>query len=472
MPTAPDPPTPFTPPGDFDHELERGLTHRRAAMSDAFVERAFSNATDFSADFQNFMTRYAWQGVWGRPGLDWSSRRLIVLAVTAALSRWEEFDGHLRAALTDGNEGRLSPAQVREALIQLAIYAGVPCANTAMNRATAILRELGHPLPPRAADTAVHPGVGRSVYTRSHPRLHATLRPARSGQARATLFCSHALGLDHSMWDALLAPANSGNLADGTEGHERNDAPHAHPVCDLGRDHDVVCADTRGHGRSERPEGPCTLADLADDAARLIDELQAAGHIDLQAAPLVWVGLSMGGLVGQEFALRHGHRLGPRLAGLVLANTTAAYPPASRQALSNRLDQVRRGGLAAVTDATLTRFFTDGFRQAHPQVVARTRRRLEATDPAGYLACGAAVGEADTTSRLAQIRVPTLVIAGEADVSTPPALAQALAAGLPQAQLLSLPTAHLSMVEAPRACAQALHDALRVWLPASMPPLK
>ena len=70
-------PTP-TPPLGFDHDFERGLRNRRAAMSDPFVDRAIGQAHAFNADFQNFITRYAWHGVWGRPGLDWSSRRLIV----------------------------------------------------------------------------------------------------------------------------------------------------------------------------------------------------------------------------------------------------------------------------------------------------------------------------------------------------------------------------------------------------------
>lgn len=411
-----------TPP--FDHELERGLANRRAAMSDAFVDRAFAHATSFNAEFQNFMTRYAWQGVWGRPGLDWSSRRLIVLAITSALGRWEEFDGHLRGALTPGNEGALTVDQLREALIQFAIYAGVPAANTAMVRATGILRELGYEVTPQPADQAAHPGTGRSVFTTSRPRQHASVRTPRRGAPRATFFFSHALGQDHSMWDGV---------AD-----------------ELAEHHTLVCADTRGHGRSDLSGGAFTLADLADDAARLLDELEARG---LCSGPVVWVGLSMGGMVGQEFALRHA----ARLRALVLANTTGQYPATGRQAMNERLAAARDRGLDAIAEGTMSRFFTQDFRAGRgAATVARARRLFEATDPQAYLACGSAVREVDTLSRLHEIEVPALVISGAHDEGTPPAMAQALHAGIAGSKLATLEAAHLSAVEQPRAFAQEL----------------
>jgi alkylhydroperoxidase/carboxymuconolactone decarboxylase family protein YurZ len=91
------------------------------------VERSLANATDFTRDFQELITRYAWGSVWTRPGLDHRTRRLLVLAVTAALGRWEEFRLHLRAALAHG----LEACDVKETLLQVAVYAGVPVANTA-----------------------------------------------------------------------------------------------------------------------------------------------------------------------------------------------------------------------------------------------------------------------------------------------------------------------------------------------------
>ena len=89
-------------------------------------------ATDFTRDFQQMITRYAWGTVWARPGLDPRTRRLLVVAMTAALGRWEEFRLHVRAGLAHG----LEPSDLKEALLQVAIYAGVPAANTAFHIAS------------------------------------------------------------------------------------------------------------------------------------------------------------------------------------------------------------------------------------------------------------------------------------------------------------------------------------------------
>ena len=100
---------------------------RRAVLGEEHVDRSLKNATDFTRDFQELITRFAWGAVWTRPGLDHRTRRLLVLAMTAALGRWEEFRLHLRAALAHG----LETCDVKETLLQVAVYAGVPAANTA-----------------------------------------------------------------------------------------------------------------------------------------------------------------------------------------------------------------------------------------------------------------------------------------------------------------------------------------------------
>ena len=107
--------------------LQAGMTLRRQVLGDEHVDRSLKNATDFTRDFQELITRYAWGAVWTRPGLDHRTRRLLVLAVTAALGRWEEFRLHLRAALAHD----LEVCDVKETLLQVAVYAGVPAANTA-----------------------------------------------------------------------------------------------------------------------------------------------------------------------------------------------------------------------------------------------------------------------------------------------------------------------------------------------------
>ena len=108
--------------------FEAGIANRRAVLGDAWVDRALAKQGGFAWEFQQFITRFAWSEVWGRPGLDHRTRRIIVLAITSALGRWEEFRLHTRAAL---EQQGLTEEEVREVLIQAAIYAGVPAANTA-----------------------------------------------------------------------------------------------------------------------------------------------------------------------------------------------------------------------------------------------------------------------------------------------------------------------------------------------------
>ena len=120
-----------------------GLRVRRAALGHAHVDRALGSSSDFTRDFQELLTRYAWGSVWSRPGLDHRTRRLLVLVITAALGRWEEFRLHLRAGL----EHELEPCDVKEALLQTAIYAGVPAANTAFHIASEVLSARGNVTP-------------------------------------------------------------------------------------------------------------------------------------------------------------------------------------------------------------------------------------------------------------------------------------------------------------------------------------
>jgi len=112
--------------------LAAGFAMRRAILGDAHVDRSIANSTELTRDFQDLITRYAWGTVWTRPGLDPKVRRLLVLAMTASLGRWEEFRLHLRAGLA----GDLELTDLEEVLLQVAIYAGVPAANTAFQIAS------------------------------------------------------------------------------------------------------------------------------------------------------------------------------------------------------------------------------------------------------------------------------------------------------------------------------------------------
>jgi 3-oxoadipate enol-lactonase len=418
----------------YDHDLERGLRNRRKILGDAWVDKSLDNATAFTADFQCFITHYAWHEVWGRPGLSAKSRRFIVLAIACALGRWEEFELHLRAALTGGSGESLDAGddaptaltsdEVKELLMQTAIYAGVPAANTGMHIAAKVMRELELSASPQSLFFGAHPGTGRSWRTASQPSLHCTLREPRNGRtARRTVVLSHALGCDASLWDAL---ANA-----------------------LALDHRVICHDHRGHGASDSPQGPYTMAQLADDAERLLAELDAG--------PVVWVGLSLGGMVGQELALRHPQRV----ETLVIANSCAAFDEVGRAGWTQRIETIEREGLEAIADMAMQRWFCSEFRVARPATVERWRRRVVSTATRGYLGCCHAIREHDTRSRLHEIRIPTLVVAGAVDEATPVSMSEALCAGVPGAQLTVLEgTAHLSVLERPAEFADAVRGFL------------
>jgi 4-carboxymuconolactone decarboxylase len=112
--------------------LAAGMARRRDVLGSAHVDQAIASTTDFTRAFQELITRYAWGTIWERPDFDDRTRRILTLALTAALGRWEEFRMHLRAGLAR----ELEPCDVEEALLQVAIYAGVPAANTAFHLAS------------------------------------------------------------------------------------------------------------------------------------------------------------------------------------------------------------------------------------------------------------------------------------------------------------------------------------------------
>jgi 3-oxoadipate enol-lactonase len=393
-------------------DFDRGVKNRRAVLGDAWVDKSLDNATDFNAEFQSLITRYAWNDIWGRPGLDHTTRRLLVLGMTMGLARWEEFELHCKAAIRGG----VPLEMIKETLMQGAIYCGVPAANTAFKLTLDALRETGR-LPAPAPLSA---GVRAATHhTFSQPQLALALQgPPQGGGMPVVL--AHALGLDLHMWDAL-----AGQLAAA-----------GHPV--LRYDH-------RGHGGSAVPAGPYAMDDLVDDAARLIREWGRG--------PVVFVGLSMGGMVGQGLAIRHPELL----RGLVLANTSAKYPEAAQALWAQRIAAVQAQGLSGIIEMVLERYFTAAYRAAHPDAVAGFRRRVLRTDPDGYVACCHAIAALDWLDRLSEVRCPTLVIAGALDVGTPVAMADAIAQRVAGAERAVLDDAsHLSVIEQPQAFATVL----------------
>lgn len=251
--------------------------------------------------------------------------------------------------------------------------------------------------------------------TSGSPALHYQVYEARnSGPPRHTIVLSHALGCDRSMWNGLI---------------DR-----------LTEDCRIIAYDHRGHGQSEFVPTPITIADLADDAARVIE--------DAGIEPVVWLGISLGGMVGQELALRH-----PRLiSALIIADSTSRYPDEAQIAWQQRIVTLEQQGIPGVVDATLQRFFTPAFHQHDPATVNAFRRRLLSTDLQAYLACCHAVRAIDTTDRLEQIAVPVQIIVGDKDQGTPVAMAQIMADKIPYSRLAVIPdAAHLSVIEQPNA---------------------
>lgn len=221
---------------------------------------------------------------------------------------------------------------------------------------------------------------------------------------------AHSLGSDHSIWEAQQSA--------------------------LAGRHTVLAYDLRGHGRTEASPGAYNFELLADDALALMDALKLER--------VSFVGISLGGMIGQALALKAPERL----EKLVLADTAAAYPPEAQAAWPERIRQIEAGGLEPLVQPTLERWFTPAFHAAHPERVAAIGELIRRTPLAGYLGCCHAIANLDFSARLGAIRTPTLVLVGEQDAGTPPALARVIAAGIPGARLEILPeAAHLGNIE-------------------------
>jgi 3-oxoadipate enol-lactonase / 4-carboxymuconolactone decarboxylase len=192
----------------------------------------------------------------------------------------------------------------------------------------------------------------------------------------------------------------------------------------------VLRYDTRGHGRSEVTPGEYSIAQLGHDALALLD------HLGLERVS--FCGLSMGGMTGMWLGANHPLRIWR----LVLANTGAKVGDPSIWAA--RFDAVRNGGMAAITPGVLDRWFTARYRKLAPVEVDTVGAMLLATSPDGYIANGAAVRDMDQRADLERIKLPTLVIGGTHDGSTPPELGRAVAQAIEGARYVELDAAHLS----------------------------
>jgi 3-oxoadipate enol-lactonase len=217
----------------------------------------------------------------------------------------------------------------------------------------------------------------------------------------------------------------------------------------LSRRYKVLRYDTRGHGGSGAPAAAYTLDLLAGDLHAL---LQALGVKSTH-----FVGLSMGGMIGQTYALKH-----PGVfSSLVLCDTTSRYPAEAAGLWADRIKTVESKGMEPLVVPTLERWFTEPFRKARPEVVEQVAAMIRTTPAAGYAGCSHAIPKINVTARLGEIRCPALVIVGKDDPGTPVAMAEEIHRALPGSKLVVIPSAaHLSNLEQPEAFNQALGDFL------------
>jgi 4-carboxymuconolactone decarboxylase len=125
---------------DDQKRREAGMAQRRKVLGNAWVDTSAANTNSFNAEFIDLITRHAWADIWTRPHFDERTRRVLVIGSLLALCQWDEFRLHVRAALT---EGGFTPDDIKEIILQQAIYCGVPAANHAVREASAVLQELG-----------------------------------------------------------------------------------------------------------------------------------------------------------------------------------------------------------------------------------------------------------------------------------------------------------------------------------------
>ena len=211
----------------------------------------------------------------------------------------------------------------------------------------------------------------------------------------------------------------------------------------------ILAYDARGHGASEATKGAYTLELLADDLFFLLKELKMERTH--------FCGLSMGGMIGQSFALRYPGVL----RSLTLADTTSRYPENAAPLWAERIRIAQTRGMEPLAQPTLERWFTEPFRNANPATVDAVRKLILATPVAGYIGCSHAIPKINLTARLKEISCPILVIVGEQDPGTPPAMAREIHENAPGSTLVVLPqAAHLSNLEQPGGFSRALGDFL------------
>jgi len=212
----------------------------------------------------------------------------------------------------------------------------------------------------------------------------------------------------------------------------------------------VLRYDTRGHGGSDAPDGPYSLDQLADDVVAMLDVLEIE--------QVHWVGLSMGGMIGQNLGIRHADRL----ASLTLCDTLSVVPEDAQGIWEDRIQTAQRQGMDPLCDPTLARWFTPAYLERPPPALESIRRQIRTTPVSGYIGCCEAIRRIDYLKQLDRIQLPTRIIVGADDPATPPSASEAIHQRIRGSTLIVIDdAAHLSNVEQPDAFNDAVLEFLR-----------
>ena len=222
-------------------------------------------------------------------------------------------------------------------------------------------------------------------------------------------------------------------------------------ICALAESFRVLRYDTRGHGGTSAPEGPYSMDILVEDAVSLLDVLGLE--------KMHWVGLSMGGMIGQGIAIKHPDRL----LSLSLCNTVASVSERARETWRIHSLPKHSVSLANLVDYAMFLLFSPDFKATHPNEYQAIRQQYLRTPAHGYTACALAVIESDFTHNLSAIQVPTLIISGDRDIATPKEEAVFMQRLIPNSNLeIISDAAHLSNVEQPEVFNEVLLSFLRL----------
>lgn len=198
----------------------------------------------------------------------------------------------------------------------------------------------------------------------------------------------------------------------------------------------VLSYDTRGHGKTEATTGPYTLEQLADDVHGLL--------VHLGVKKTHWMGLSMGGMIGQVLAIRHPECLDK----VIIADSTGKAPPNGVAMWAERAQIARDKGMTALVEPTLGRWFTEPFHASHPQVLKEIGALIASTPVEGYASCCAAIGQIDNLEGIKKLHHNALIMVGDKDLATPVAASEAIHNSWNGSKLVVIKdAAHLSNLE-------------------------